>query len=116
MSVARHNAEGSSYLLYHFKQLLRTLASIDEVQRVSLLAHSRGTDVALSALRELILDSRAAAALFGSALRLGRLQAQDVKLDIGRNLRNVGNVDFVEHRGSADFFGHGYFHGNPAAS
>lgn len=163
--------ESGEFTVYHFKQLLRTLASIDEVQRVSLVAHSRGTDVALSALRELILDSRAAgrdprrafrianlvlaapdldlevisqrvvaervgdgvgrltiytsredkalaaaAALFGSALRLGRLQAQDVKPDIGRSLTNVGNIDFVEHRGSADFFGHGYFHSNPAAS
>ena len=52
--------ESGEFTIYHLKNLLRLLASFPEVKRINLLAHSRGTDVAASALRELIIEARAA--------------------------------------------------------
>jgi esterase/lipase superfamily enzyme len=52
--------ESGEFTIYHLKNLIRLLGSFPEVERINLLAHSRGTDVATSALRELIIEARAA--------------------------------------------------------
>jgi esterase/lipase superfamily enzyme len=41
------------------KQFLRILASTPELEHIHLIAHSRGTDVATTALRELVIETRA---------------------------------------------------------
>ncbi|UCD73782.1 MAG: alpha/beta hydrolase [Phycisphaerales bacterium] len=46
----------SRFTVFHFKQLIRTLAEMEEVHRINVIAHSRGTDVTTSALRELFLE------------------------------------------------------------
>jgi esterase/lipase superfamily enzyme len=51
------------------KQFLRLLLSCEEVERVHLVAHSRGTDVLTTALRELVLEERGRTG--GSLARLG---------------------------------------------
>jgi esterase/lipase superfamily enzyme len=53
-----YDRESSEFTVFHLKQLVRALASMPEVERVSLLAHSRGTDVAITALRELVIEAR----------------------------------------------------------
>lgn len=52
--------ESSEFTILHLKQFLRILAGIPEVEKVHVSAHSRGTDVATTALRELVIESRAA--------------------------------------------------------
>lgn len=52
--------ESGEFTVYHLKELIRLLASMPELERVNILAHSRGTDVATTALRELIIEARAA--------------------------------------------------------
>ena len=47
--------ESGEFTIFHFKQFLRTVASCPEVETVNIIAHSRGTDVALTSLRELHL-------------------------------------------------------------
>lgn len=54
-----YDRESSEFTIYHLKQLLRFLASCPELQKIHIIAHSRGTDVATSAVRELIIESRA---------------------------------------------------------
>ena len=51
--------ESGEFTVYHLKSLLRLLASFPEVERINILAHSRGTDVATTALRELVIEARA---------------------------------------------------------
>lgn len=51
--------ESGEFTIYHLKNLIRLLASFPEVERINILAHSRGTDVTTSALRELIIEARA---------------------------------------------------------
>lgn len=52
--------ESGEFTILHLKDFLRLLASIPEIERIHIAAHSRGTDVASTALRELIIESRAA--------------------------------------------------------
>jgi esterase/lipase superfamily enzyme len=51
--------ESGEFTIYHLKNLIRLLASFREVERINIIAHSRGTAVTASALRELIIEARA---------------------------------------------------------
>ena len=51
--------ESSAFTVHHFKETIRILSQMDEVERIHILAHSRGTDTVTSALRELIIEARA---------------------------------------------------------
>jgi esterase/lipase superfamily enzyme len=54
-----YDRESSEFTVYHLRKVLGLLASIPEVEKIHLIAHSRGTDVAVTALRELTLQIRA---------------------------------------------------------
>lgn len=78
--------ESGEFTIYHLKNLIRLLASFPEVERINILAHSRGTDVAATALRELIIEARAAGK---SPYKLYRIEnlimaAPDLDFDIVR--------------------------------
>ena len=51
--------ESGEFTVLHLKQFLRFLAEIPEIERIHITAHSRGTDVAVTALRELVIEARA---------------------------------------------------------
>jgi esterase/lipase superfamily enzyme len=51
--------EASAFTVHHFKETIRILSKMEEVERIHILAHSRGTDTVTSALRELIIEARA---------------------------------------------------------
>ena len=51
--------ESGEFTVLHLKQFLRFLAGMPEIERIHISAHSRGTDVAVTALRELIIEARA---------------------------------------------------------
>ena len=55
-----YDRESSEFTVFHLRKVLGFIASIPEVEKVHLIAHSRGTDVAVTALRELTLQARAA--------------------------------------------------------
>jgi esterase/lipase superfamily enzyme len=55
-----YDRESSEYTVFHFRQLIALIASFPEVEKINIIAHSRGTDVAVTALRELTLLSRGA--------------------------------------------------------
>jgi esterase/lipase superfamily enzyme len=48
-----YDRESGEFTIYHLKRLLRLVAACPSVERVHLISHSRGTDVATTALREL---------------------------------------------------------------
>ena len=54
-----YDRESSEFTVYHLREALGLLASIPEVEKIHVIAHSRGTDVAVSALRELTLRTQA---------------------------------------------------------
>jgi esterase/lipase superfamily enzyme len=55
-----YDRESSEFTIYHLRMILSLLAGFPEVEKIHLIAHSRGTDVALTALRELTIAARAA--------------------------------------------------------
>lgn len=55
-----YDRESGEFTVFHLKQLFELLADTPEVEKVHVISHSRGTDVVMTALRELVLQSRAA--------------------------------------------------------
>jgi len=50
--------ESGEFTLFHFKQMMKVLAGMPEVRDINIIAHSRGTDVVTTALRELVIEAR----------------------------------------------------------
>lgn len=78
--------ESGEFTIYHLKNLFRLLASFPEVERINILAHSRGTDVTTTALRELIIEARAAGRSPHKLYRIENLimAAPDLDFDVVR--------------------------------
>jgi len=55
-----YDSESSDFTVYHLRQLLTLIASFPEVEKINLIGHSRGTDVVVTAVRELTIKARAA--------------------------------------------------------
>ena len=51
--------ESGEFTIYHLKNAIRLLASFPEVKALNVVAHSRGTDVFVTAMRELLIEIRA---------------------------------------------------------
>lgn len=73
----------TQFTIYHFKQTLRLIASCPDVEKVHIIAHSRGTAVTTDAIRELHLEIRSTADT-QKTLKLGTviLAAADMDLDV----------------------------------
>ncbi|MEP4199183.1 MAG: alpha/beta hydrolase [Aliishimia sp.] len=50
--------ESGEFTVFHFKEFLSQLSEIPELEKIHIVAHSRGTDVTTTALRELIIAVR----------------------------------------------------------
>lgn len=76
--------ESGEFTVLHLKQLLKVLARFSEVEKIHLLAHSRGTDVVMTALRELIIETRAAGQDPRDVLKVENvvLAAPDIDLEV----------------------------------
>jgi len=68
----------------HLRRTLREIASSPDVRQLNLIAHSRGTDVLTTALREINLEERAAGRSTRETLKLGHLilAAPDLDLEV----------------------------------
>ena len=75
--------EAGEFTVFHLKQTLRMLADVEGLGRVNVIAHSRGADVATSALRELAIAERAAGRVPRQSLKLGTLILSAPDLDFG---------------------------------
>jgi esterase/lipase superfamily enzyme len=76
--------ESGEFANPHLKMFIRDLASCPDVQKIHLLAHSRGTDILATALRELHSEYRGAKQSTREQLKLGQLvlAAPDIDLDV----------------------------------
>jgi len=76
--------ESGEFTLFHLKQFLRLLASTPELEELNLIAHSRGTDVLTSAVRELYIETSAAGKDFRTVYRIKNvvLAAADLDLEV----------------------------------
>ena len=74
--------ESGEFTIFHLKQFLRTIAAMEEIEQINISAHSRGTDVILTALRELVIEARAAGRDPRKTLRIGNLVLIAPDLDV----------------------------------
>ncbi|MEL6464335.1 MAG: alpha/beta hydrolase [Pseudomonadota bacterium] len=74
------------FSVHHTKEFLRLLAEMPEVDSIDIIAHSRGTDVVTTALRELMIEARGAGIHPKLMLKTGTLimAAPDLDVDIVR--------------------------------
>ncbi|WP_415404477.1 alpha/beta hydrolase [Tateyamaria sp. SN3-11] len=78
--------DAGTFSVHHTKEFLRILAAMPEVEQIDIIAHSRGNDVATTALRELMIEARGAGKRPKLALKTGTLimAAPDLDVDIVR--------------------------------
>jgi esterase/lipase superfamily enzyme len=79
-----YDRESGEFTLFHLKQFLRILASIPELEQLHFIAHSRGTDVLTSALRELYIETQASGKSFRTVYKIKNvvLAAADLDLEV----------------------------------
>ena len=75
--------ESGEYTVYHFKETMRALSAIPEIENIHIIAHSRGTDVSTTALRELVIEARAAGKNPRQTLKIKNLILAAPDLDYG---------------------------------
>lgn len=79
-----NTTESAAYAVPHLRKTLRLIATRPDVKRVHVLAHSRGTAVAMDALSQLLVESVAAGKEPVKSLKLGELVlfSPDIDMDI----------------------------------
>lgn len=90
-----YDRESGDFTLHHLKNALRFLASCPEVEGIHLLGHSRGTDILISALRELFNESRAAGRDPRSEFRIKNLilAAADIDFEVAAQKFGADRTD-----------------------
>jgi esterase/lipase superfamily enzyme len=76
-----YDRESGEFTVTHLKHFLRAIASCPDVQRVHVIAHSRGSDVAITALRELNIGYQAQGKVTRQELKLENLVLAAPDLD-----------------------------------
>jgi esterase/lipase superfamily enzyme len=78
--------ESSEFTVYHMREFLLAVASCPEIERIHILAHSRGTGVTLSVLRDLRLIYLTDAAAARRDVKLGNiiLAAPDIDMQVAQ--------------------------------
>jgi len=52
--------ESGEFTVFHLKETIRFLSTMPNINNIHIISHSRGTDVTTTALRELVIENRAA--------------------------------------------------------
>lgn len=77
-----YDRESSEFTVFHLKQVIRWISAHPEVKNIHLIAHSRGTDVAVTAIRELFLAARGAGINVRQRFKLANVVLAAPDLDI----------------------------------
>jgi esterase/lipase superfamily enzyme len=75
--------ESGEFSIYHVKETIRILASTPGLEKLHIIAHSRGTDIITTALRELVIEFRAAGNNPRDVLKIENLILAAPDLDFG---------------------------------
>ena len=79
-----YDRESGEFTVPHLKRVLRQLGTIDDIGKVHIVAHSRGADILISALREMRLEARAGEQDLRTQLHLDNIifAAPDIDVEI----------------------------------
>ena len=75
--------EAGEFSVFHFKETIKIISSTPGLERIHIVAHSRGTDVVTTALRELMIADRAAGRNPKRTLKVQNLIMAAPDLDFG---------------------------------
>jgi esterase/lipase superfamily enzyme len=89
-----YDRESSEFTVLHFKTFLQVLAQNPDIEKINILAHSRGTDVTVSALRELHIYYEGREESTNEQLKLGQviLAAPDLDIQVLNQRFNRGGA------------------------
>lgn len=95
-----HDRESGEFTNPHLKHFLRAVVTCPDVQKIHLIAHSRGTDILATALRELHIAYAAAGKDTRVEMKLGQvvLAAPDIDLEVFIERFSADRVGFVAER------------------
>jgi len=88
-----YDRESSEFTVFHFKQFLTALAGCGNLDKIHILAHSRGTDVAASAFRELVIAANALPARGGPIIESPGQSAREVMGKVGNVILAAADID-----------------------
>jgi len=91
-----YDRESGQFTIYHLKQVLRMLAASPDLERIHIIAHSRGTDVASTAVRELLIEARGSGKDPREALKIGNLILAAPDLDFEVSLQRFAAERFFQ--------------------
>jgi esterase/lipase superfamily enzyme len=76
--------ESSVYAVEHLRKTIRTIATTPDVERIHLLAHSRGTDLLVSAVSDLVYEAYTHQTNFARRYKIGNivLMSPDIDADV----------------------------------
>ena len=77
------DSEAGNYSIFHFKETMRILSTTPGLERIHIVAHSRGTDVVTTGLRELVIEHRAQGKNPRNSLKIQNLILAAPDLDFG---------------------------------
>jgi esterase/lipase superfamily enzyme len=79
-----YDTTSGAFTVYHLKQFLRWVAATPNLEKIHILSHSQGTNVICNAIRELIIEARAAGQDPQTRLKIGNLvlAAPDIDYDV----------------------------------
>jgi esterase/lipase superfamily enzyme len=94
--------ESSEFTVYHLKLFLVALAACPEIERLNVIAHSRGTDVLVTAARELVLHAEGGGRDPQEVFKIGNfvLAAPDIDLEVVQQRSGSDRLFRIYERGT----------------
>jgi len=95
-----YDRESGEYTVLHLKELIQSLASRPEIERIHIIAHSRGCDVTTTALRELNIEYRGRGENTQKELKLETLvlAAADIDVEVFGLRMTMENMAVIARR------------------
>ncbi len=95
-----YDRESSEFTVFHFKRFLAWLGTFPEVEGIHVIAHSRGTDVVSTGIRELAIESRARGEQPQERYKLRNvvMAAPDVNLDVSYQRNSTEGILWAAER------------------
>ena len=99
-----YDRESGEFTVYHLKRTIERIATTPGVEKIHLVAHSRGTDVLSTALRELVFEYRGTERAHEPLLNIENLILAAPDLDLQVTLQRLATDHLNEDIGDVVFY------------
>jgi len=91
-----YDTTSGAFTVFHLKQFLRWLAACPEVKKIHIVSHSQGTNIICNAVRELLIEARAAGIDPLTRYKIGNLILAAPDIDYEVALQRIAAEQFYE--------------------